>query len=81
MLIESKGADLAFLPPYSPDLNPIGNVFAKIKQSRHSLACRPRDFLWRTMQSVLDQIAPAEAANSFCRCGRLLRRGRSGAIR
>jgi transposase len=74
-LIESTGADLAFLPPYSPDLNPIENVFAKIKQLLHSLACRPHDFLWRTTQSMLDQITPAKAANSFCRCGCLLRRG------
>lgn len=68
-LIESAGAHVEFLPPYSPDLNPIENVFAKIKQLLRSLACRSRDALWQTMQSVLDQLTPTEAANCFHHCG------------
>lgn len=68
-LIEAKGARLRFLPPYSPDLNPIELVFAKIKQSLRSLACRTRDQLWRAMQSVIDQVTPIDAVNCFRHCG------------
>jgi transposase len=68
-LIEAAGARLEFLPPYSPDFNPIEMVFAKIKQSLRSLACRTREALWNVMQSVLDQITPSDAANCFRHCG------------
>lgn len=68
-LIESAGADLLFLPPYSPDLNPIELIFAKIKETLRSLACRTRDALWNAIQPVLDQITPTDAANSFTHCG------------
>lgn len=64
-LIESRGASLVFLPPYSPDLNPIEMVFSKIKQLLRSLACRTSDSLWKAMQSVLDQVTLSDAANSF----------------
>lgn len=46
-LIESRGARLEFLPPYSPDLNPIEMVFAKIKQLLRSLGCRTKEALWQ----------------------------------
>lgn len=72
-LIESAGAELVFLPPYSPDLNPIEMVFAKAKQLLRSLACRTREALWQAMQSVLDQITPSDAANCFRHCGYPLR--------
>jgi transposase len=68
-LIESAGATLAFLPPYSPDLNPIEMVFAKIKQLLRALACRTREALWHAMQSVLDQITASDAAHCFRHCG------------
>ena len=68
-LIESTGAQLLFLPPYSPDLNPIELVFSKIKQLLRSLACRTREALWQTMQSVLDQVTTCDAANCFRHCG------------
>jgi transposase len=68
-LIESAGAQLLFLPPYSPDLNPIEMVFSKIKQLLRSLACRTREALWTAMQSVLDQISASDAANCFRHCG------------
>lgn len=68
-LIEDRGASLEFLPPYSPDLNPIEMVFAKIKQLLRSLGCRTRDALWTAMQSVLDAITPSDALNCFRHCG------------
>ena len=72
-LIESAGAELRFLPPYSPDLNPIELIFAKLKQLLRSLACRTRQTLWHAMQSVLDQISPTDAASCFRHCGYTLR--------
>lgn len=68
-LIEGVGARLVFLPPYSPDLNPIELIFAKVKQLLRSMAHRTRDALWNAMQSVLDQVSPADAANCYKHCG------------
>jgi transposase len=73
-LIESTGAKLVFLPPYSPDLNPIEMVFSKIKQKLRTLACRTQAVLWKSMQSVLDTITPADASNCFRHCGYTLQR-------
>lgn len=67
--IEAAGAELRFLPPYSPDFNPIEMIFSKVKQLLRSLACRTRDALWSAMQSVLDQVTPIDAANCFRHCG------------
>lgn len=72
-LIESAGAQLVFLPPYSPDFNPIEMIFAKVKHLLRSLACRTREALWRAMQSVLDQVTASDAANCFRHCGYTLR--------
>jgi transposase len=72
-LIEAAGAQLRFLPPYSPDLNPIEMIFAKVKQLLRSLACRSREGLWRAMQSVLDQVTASDARNCFRHCGYTLR--------
>lgn len=58
-----------FLPPYSPDLNPIELIFAKIKQALRSLATRTRETLWRSMQSVLDLVTSSDAQNCFKHCG------------
>lgn len=68
-LIAAAGAELLFLPPYSPDLNPIEMIFAKIKQALRSLACRTRQALWRAMQSVLDAVSAADAVHCFRHCG------------
>jgi transposase len=68
-LIEAAGATLLFLPPYSPDLNPIEMVFSKIKQLLRSMACRTREALWNAMQSVLNQVSESDAANCFRHCG------------
>lgn len=68
-LIAAAGAQLLFLPPYSPDLNPIEMIFAKIKQTLRSLACRSREALWLAMQSVLDQVTASDAIHCFRHCG------------
>jgi transposase len=74
-LIHGVGARLLFLPPYSPDLNPIEMVFAKIKQRLRSLACRTREALWDAMQSVLDQVTATDARNCIRHCGYTLQVG------
>jgi transposase len=48
-LIEETGATLLFLPPYSPDFNPIEMIFAKVKQLLRSLASRSQSALWQAM--------------------------------
>ena len=68
-LIEAAGAHLVFLPPYSPDLNPIEMIFAKLKQLLRSLACRTKHALWQAMQSVLDQVTSTDAINCYKHCG------------
>ena len=67
--IEAVGAEVQFLPPYSPDLNPIENIFSKVKNRLRSLACRTREQLWEKMQSVLDEVTPQDARNCFRHCG------------
>ena len=68
-LIEAADAMVLFLPPYSPDLNPIEMIFAKAKHLLRSLACRTCEDLWTSMQSVLDQITASDAVNCFRHCG------------
>jgi transposase len=71
--IQARGATLIYLPPYSPDLNPIEMIFSKIKQTLRGLALRTQDALWASMQSVLDRVTPSDAANCFTHCGYSLR--------
>lgn len=68
-LIEQAGAELMFLPPYSPDLNPIEMIFSKVKRLLRSLACRTREALWTAMQSMLDKVTTTDAINCFKHCG------------
>ena len=68
-LIEAAGAAVEFLPPYSPDLNPIEIIFSKVKQLLRTLGCRTKDALWAAMQGVLDQVTASDAQNCFRHCG------------
>jgi transposase len=68
-LIRSARAELIYLPPYSPDLNPIELAFSKIKQALRSLSLRTVDALWSTMQNVLDQVTASDAEGFFRHCG------------
>ena len=67
--IENTGARLLFLPPYSPDLNPIEQVFAKLKQLVRSAEPRTREKLWRTIGQCLDRFPPAECRNYLSNAG------------
>ena len=61
--IEAKGAELRYLPPYSPDLNPIENAFAKLEALLRTAAERTIDALWTTIGKLLDRFSPAECQN------------------
>jgi transposase len=60
--IEAAGAELRYLPPYSPDLNPIEQVFAKLKALLRRTAARTRESLWSAVGELLEHFAPAECA-------------------
>ena len=68
-LIEAAGARLLFLPPYSPDFNPIENAFAKLKALLRKAAERTVDGLWSAIGRIVDLFTPAECANYFSACG------------
>ena len=72
-LIEAAHAQLEYLPPYSPDLNPIEMVFSKIKRLLRTLASRTQEVLWESMQGVLDKITPTDAIHCFRHAGYTLR--------
>lgn len=67
--IEAVGARLMFLPPYSPDFNPIENAFSKLKALLRAKAERTITALWDTVGSVLDLFTPPECANYFKAAG------------
>jgi transposase len=72
-LVEGQGATLLFLPPYSPDLNPIELAFAKLKQLMRSAGHRTMAALWSDVQRMLDQITASDAAGFLWHCGYTLR--------
>ena len=67
--IEAAGANLLYLPPYSPDFNPIENAFAKLKALLRARAERTVDALWDTVGSLVPLFVPAECANYFRAAG------------
>jgi transposase len=68
-LIEAAGASLLYLPPYSPDFNPIENAFAKLKALLRKAAERTVESLWTTIGRLLDVFTPTECANYFAAAG------------
>lgn len=67
--IEARGAELRHLPPYSPDLNPIEQAFAKLKALLRKAAERTVDGLWTAIGQLLDLFPPAECANYLAHSG------------
>jgi len=68
-MIEAAGASLLYLPPYSPDFNPIENAFAKLKALLRKAAERTIDGLWSAIGRIIDHFAPAECRNYFSAAG------------
>lgn len=69
--VEARGATLLYLPPYSPDLNPIELAFSKLKTLLRSAAERTTERLWHTIGSLLDRFSPHDCAAYFRHCGYL----------
>ena len=67
--IEAAGARLLYLPPYSPDFNPIEQLFAKLKALLRRAAERSVAGLWNRIARLLDQFPPDECANYFRNAG------------
>jgi putative transposase len=67
--IRARGAKLLFLPKYSPDLNPIEQVFSKLKRHLRDACARTRETVENAIAHVLDTITPHECENYFKACG------------
>ncbi len=67
--IEAAGATLRYLPPYSPDFNPIENAFAKLKAWLRKAVTRTMDELWGAIRDAIPQFTASECANCFTAAG------------
>ena len=67
--IRERGAQLLFLPPYSPDLNPIEKLFSKLKALLRAAAERTVDDLWDRIGAILDLVTAQECENYFRHAG------------
>ena len=67
--IEAAGASLRYLPPYSPDFNPIEMAFAKLKALLRGVAARTIPTLWQAIAAALDRVTPDECQNYFIAAG------------
>jgi transposase len=67
--IERVGAKVVYLPPYSPDFNPIEQVFSKLKWLLRSAALRTVDAVWHYLGQALDAFPPDECIRYFRHCG------------
>lgn len=68
-VIEARGAELRYLPPYSPDFNPIEEAFSKVKQALRCAQARTEDDLRSATWQAFATITPADAAGWFAHCG------------
>jgi transposase len=68
-LIEQRGAEVVFLPSYSPDLNPIEQAFSKIKNILRKLGARTHEALLEAMKEAFSEVTPWDAAGWFDHCG------------
>ena len=68
-LIESAGAEVLYLPPYSPDFNPIELVFSKLKTMLRKLKSRTMEDLWKNLGEICDIFSKKECCNYFKHAG------------
>lgn len=68
-MIEAAGATLLYLPPYSPDFNPIENAFSKLKAHLRKAAERTVSALWGAIGRIIDLFTPEECTNFFAAAG------------
>jgi len=69
LAIEAVGASMRFLPPYSPDFNPIENAFSKFKAFLRKAAARTVSELWAAIAEAIETYSPTECANYFAAAG------------
>ena len=69
LLIEAAGATLAFLPPYSPDFNPIEKAFSKLKANLRRIGERTVSGLWDVIGSLVTMFNAQECQNYYASCG------------
>jgi transposase len=67
--IEAAGATLRYLPPYSPDFNPIENMWSKVKQRARGAAARTYEALQRAVWDALDAVTPEDCRGFLRHCG------------
>jgi transposase len=67
--IQAAGASLLYLPPYSPDLNPIEQLFSKLKALLRKAAARTKEALWTAIGELLDAFPESECQNYIRNCG------------
>ena len=67
--IEAAGARLLYLPPYSPDFNPIEMAFSKLKALLRKAAARTVDDLWDAIAAAIETVTPSECQNYFAAAG------------
>lgn len=67
--VEARAATLVYLPPYSPDLNPIEQAFAKLKALLRKIAARTVASLWDALGDLLDRFTPHECVNYLANAG------------
>jgi transposase len=68
-LVEERGCEVVYLPPYSPDLNPIEEAFAKLKALLRRAGARTREALVEAMGRALDAVTARDARGFFKHCG------------
>jgi transposase len=67
--IRKAGAGVWYLPPYSPDYNPIEKIWAKVKSALRRVKARTTEALWSAIGPALDSVTAQDCANSFTHCG------------
>jgi transposase len=68
-LIEDAGATLMYLPPYSPDFNPIEMAFSKLKAALRKAAAHTKVELWDAIAGAIETFTPTECENYFAAAG------------
>ena len=68
-VIQATGAKVRFLPPYSPDLNPLEKMWSKIKAYLRKVKARTKETLWQAIGSALKTVTASDALNWFIACG------------
>jgi transposase len=68
-LIERRGCELLYLPPYSPDLNPIEEAFSKVKHILRKIRARTKEALIEAMGRALEAVSARDAGGFFVHCG------------